>query len=151
MNNQKKTGSSLFLTELVIAILFFAVAATVCLQIIVRSHILTRDSKELNTAVSACSSISELVSGAGSFEDACRLIQEVFPTAEEEPEETSFTLYYDKNGQMTDSGECENIQDIKLSHDENFIYCSQKFTDSSKDEIIYELETVHHIKRRAVG
>lgn len=151
MNDHKKAGPVLFLAELVIAILFFAVAGTVCLQIIVRSHTLTRDSKDLNQAVAACSSVAELVSGADSFEDALRLMKEVFPEAEESSsDETVFTLYYDKEGQVTDQSKCDNIQNITLSCDEDFIYCSQKFEDSGSDKTVYELETVHHIKRRAV-
>ena len=60
MNKQPSRRSSLFLMELIIAILFFSLASTVCVRIFVKSHTLEQESIQLNHAVSAASSVAEI-------------------------------------------------------------------------------------------
>lgn len=60
MNNQPSRRSSLFLMELIIAILFFSLASTVCVRIFVKSHTLEQESIQLNHAVSAATSVAEI-------------------------------------------------------------------------------------------
>lgn len=60
MNKQPSRRSSLFLTELIIAILFFSLASTVCVRIFVKSHTLEQESIQLNHAISAASSVAEI-------------------------------------------------------------------------------------------
>ena len=50
--------SSLFLLELMIAILFFCLTSAVCVQIFVKAH--TRETQELNTALEKVSGYTEL-------------------------------------------------------------------------------------------
>lgn len=52
--------SSLFLLELIIAILFFSLASAVCVQFFVKSRIISEDTKNLNIAVQQVSSQAEL-------------------------------------------------------------------------------------------
>ena len=60
MNKQPTRRSSLFLMELIIAILFFSLASTVCVRIFVKSHTLEQESIQLNHAVLAASSVAEI-------------------------------------------------------------------------------------------
>ena len=60
MNKQPSRRSSLFLMELIIAILFFSLASTVCVRIFVKSHTLEQESVQLNHAISAASSVAEI-------------------------------------------------------------------------------------------
>lgn len=52
--------SSLFLLELMIAILFFCLASAVCVQIFVKAHTTSRGTQELNTALEKVSGYTEL-------------------------------------------------------------------------------------------
>ena len=52
-------SSSLFLMELILAILFFSVASAVCVQIFVKSHLISRQSEELSQAVTLCTNSAE--------------------------------------------------------------------------------------------
>ena len=52
--------SSLFLLELMIAILFFCLAFAVCVQIFVKAHTISRETQELNTALEKVSGYTEL-------------------------------------------------------------------------------------------
>ena len=56
--------SSLFLLELIIAILFFSLTSAVCVQIFVRAHLISRQTQELNTAL-------EKVSGSAAGRCQC--------------------------------------------------------------------------------
>lgn len=52
--------SSLFLLELIIAILFFSLTSAVCVQIFVRAHLISRQTQELNMALEKVSGFSEV-------------------------------------------------------------------------------------------
>ncbi len=57
--NHRSSRSSLFLMELILVILFFSLASAVCVQMFVRSHVLSSTSVELNNAVVWCESMAE--------------------------------------------------------------------------------------------
>ncbi len=61
MGAQNKTRSSLFLIELIIAILFFSLGAAVCVQAFVRAHTLTGEARDLSFASSVVSSAANVV------------------------------------------------------------------------------------------
>ena len=48
---RKNSSSSLFLMELIIAILFFSLASTVCIQLFVKAHLLTERSVNINQSI----------------------------------------------------------------------------------------------------
>lgn len=56
----KSSKSSLFLMELILAILFFALSSAVCIQLFVKSHILENTSTEENHALLLCQNLSEI-------------------------------------------------------------------------------------------
>lgn len=78
----KKRESFLFLIELMISILIFFVVAAVCLLIFSKAHRMNCSSQELNLASRAEANLAELISSAGSMEEAEKLIREAFPEAE---------------------------------------------------------------------
>lgn len=59
----KSSKTSLFLMELIIAILFFALASAVCIQLFVKSHLLGRSTQEENHALLMCQNLTELYLG----------------------------------------------------------------------------------------
>lgn len=59
----KTSKSSLFLMELIIAILFFALASAVCIQLFVKSHLLGNTTAEENHALLLCQNLSEIYLG----------------------------------------------------------------------------------------
>lgn len=56
----KSSKSSLFLMELILAILFFALSSAVCIQLFVKSHILENTTTEENHALLLCQNLSEI-------------------------------------------------------------------------------------------
>ena len=75
-------SSSLFLMELILAILFFSVASAVCVQFFVKSHLLNLESKALTHAVNECSGAAEIISTADSLTDGLTLLQAQYPHAD---------------------------------------------------------------------
>ena len=61
MRAQSNTRSSLFLIELIIAILFFSLGAAVCVQAFAKAHTLTGQARDLSFASSAVSSAASAV------------------------------------------------------------------------------------------
>lgn len=58
MNNHN-SRSGLFLMELIISIFIFSIAATICIQLFIGSHILSKKSVALNNAVIWCQNMAE--------------------------------------------------------------------------------------------
>ncbi|WP_394922754.1 hypothetical protein [uncultured Robinsoniella sp.] len=65
MKKNTPSKSSLFLIELIIAILFFTVASGICIQLFSKSFLLSQSSKNLSTS-------SRLVSNTAEVLDSCR-------------------------------------------------------------------------------
>ena len=59
MKNRALSGSGLFLIELLIGLLIFAIASAICLRIFVASHQISAGSVELNHAVVAAQNSAE--------------------------------------------------------------------------------------------
>ena len=51
--------SSLFLLELILAVLFFSVASALCIQIFIKAHLMSQDARDLNFAVNEVSNMAE--------------------------------------------------------------------------------------------
>ncbi len=60
MDRHPARRSGLFLLELILAILFFILASTVCVRLFVKSHTLEQDSANLDRAVNIAVSIAEV-------------------------------------------------------------------------------------------
>ena len=82
MHSQKHVRTSgIFLIELILAIFFFSLASAVCVQIFVKSHLLSRASQRLSHAVNECCSIAEVLTGADSLDTANAQLEAVYPQA----------------------------------------------------------------------
>ena len=85
--------SSLFLLELILAVLFFSVASALCIQIFTKAHLMSQDARDLNFAVNEVSSMAEQMSD-GTLQDAaayasCEKADAVYVlTVHYEPEDT---------------------------------------------------------------
>lgn len=61
MKERSRSKSFLFLTELCIAILFFAITCAVCVQMYGKAKIISNQSRDLANAVNICENIASLV------------------------------------------------------------------------------------------
>jgi len=86
-------SSSLFLLELIFAILFFSIASAVCVKIFAASHNMSLDAQAMNWAVSECSGLAEIVCTADSERTAALAVEKVY----EDCENLSKGIFCDKN------------------------------------------------------
>lgn len=126
MKKLTSSGSGLFLLELMISIVFFAIAAAGCVQIFAKAHLLSTQAEELDQAVSIAQSLVETSSGQ---------------VAE------SKTWYFDSLG-----GECERAdasyqaevtiqEEGTLRQIQVSVSDAQADAENSVQEPIYQLET----------
>lgn len=103
--------NSLFLMELILSILFFALTAAVCLQLFVKAHVLSQDTINLNHAVTEAQNFAEVfLAGDGSlrrFPDY--FIDQLTPDScsyDDSGILCSFTLFYDKDWNPSGLSDC---------------------------------------------
>ena len=75
MKVKESSRSSLFLLELMISIVFFALAAAGCVQVFAKAHMLSQEAGRLDMAVSVAQSLAEACSGSR-LEDSQRYYDE---------------------------------------------------------------------------
>lgn len=92
MHIQPTRRSSLFLMELIIAILFFSLASSICVRVFVKSHSLEKESINLNHAVTAATSAAEIFRN---HEQPFSILSELYPDGSSLDD--TFEIYYDNN------------------------------------------------------
>lgn len=98
--------SSLFLLELILAVLFFSVASALCIQIFTKAHLMSQDARDLNFAVNEVSSMAEQISAGTLHSD----------TAASSDDTAS-----DPSTQMPD----DSLQDAAAYYDSGYASCEK--------------------------
>lgn len=127
--------STLFLLELLMAILLFSLAATVCVQIFVKSHTLEKESTELTKAVFLSTSVAEIFRSNDNYEE---LLFDEFPHAVFE--DRTYLIYCDENFSPSASSGTyclKFVTDIDDAFTTGHIYVYKMSDDST---LIYDLE-----------
>ena len=115
--------SSLFLLELMIAILFFCLASAVCVQIFVKAHTISRETQELNTALEKVSGYTELFLADALTEDQ--------------------KIYYDADWQECSEDKASYLIEIQVEPDGKLLhgtFTAKRLTGEQEKEI-YSAET----------
>lgn len=106
MNNHKNVRSSLFLIELILAILFFALGSAVCVQAFAKAYVMGESSRDLTFASSQASSAAAVIKYAGTDLAA---VQQYFSYVIEEDGE--FQIFYNQS-----YAECQPFEGIYILH-----------------------------------
>ncbi len=142
MNQQPARRSSLFLMELIVAILFFSLAAAVCVRLFVKSHTLEQDSVSLTHAVNAASSAADIFR---SQNDVYSFLKEQFPKGEKT--ETGYAYYYDEHWKLCSASEgCFTVQ---FSTADASDLLKGTITVTKGNELLYELTVQKYIPKEA--
>ena len=75
-------SSSLFLMELILAILFFSVAAGICVQFFVKARLMSREAASLDAAVAYCTSAAEAILAGNDMDSVRENLASVYPEAD---------------------------------------------------------------------
>ena len=137
--------SSLFLLELIFAILFFSVTSAVCVQVFVKSHTLSTQAHDLTQASRRAGDVAELITASTSPDDMKNLLDAVNIASE------NFTIFYDSDfipcsqetavwqlsGTWNLNGQ---LLDVQLD--------VTKLTSGVEADVFYQLPVRHHLQRR---
>lgn len=148
-NNARKTG--LFLMELIIAILFFSLAATICIQLFVKSHMISERSIALNHSILLAQNTAEIFYATnGDPEKMASLLGcgESSGTAAiaDIDNASTLTLFYTDKFDCLDPAEAASAvfqQTISLYADSDpaLITCHIVISGLSSGDVIYSLDT----------
>lgn len=148
-NNARKAG--LFLMELIIAILFFSLAATICIQLFVKSHMISERSIALNHSILLAQNTAEIFYATnGDPEKMASLLGcgESSGTAAiaDSDNASTLTLFYTDKFDCLDPAEAASAvfqQTISLYADSDpaLITCHIVISELSSGDVIYSLDT----------
>lgn len=139
--------SSLFLLELVLSILFFAVASAACVQLFIHSHILSVNARELNRSVLEVSSIAELTKATSDSAALQNTLLALYPQAER-INESMIHIYYNSSFAPSSKERSSYTLVIQLSQEDHTLCAALNMQDPKKDRSIYALDVIHHLPRR---
>lgn len=86
--------SSLFLLELILAVLFFSVASALCIQIFTKAHLMSQDARDLNFAVNEVSSMAEQMPD-DSLQDSAAYYNSSYASCEKADAVYVLTVHYE--------------------------------------------------------
>ena len=132
MEQQPTKRSSIFLMELIIAILFFSLAATVCVRVFVKSHSLEQESIQLNHSISAATSVAEIFR---SQEQPFLILEKVYPDGIKL--DNTYQFFYDKNWSLCDKETASYTVSLKITFDHSYEIADIQVT--AADKCIYDL------------
>lgn len=133
--------SSLFLLELIIAILFFSLASAVCVRFFVKAHTISRDAVELNNALEKVSGYAEVFLAADSFSAYIEDYTDGQLVAENDSE---YLIYYNSDWEICGSADASYTIEIQISENgslEHALFTAYRLSDTAADSEIYSLET----------
>lgn len=140
----KHSKSSLFLMELILALLFFSLASTVCIRLFVKAHTISTDTQDLNYAVTQSQNLAEAFLGLDGDMEQLKLLFENSTLSEDGKLLTITEAEYVSTLQLTiHYCDCINPIGSNISADINV-------SRPNAAEPIYTLHVDHHIAERMV-
>lgn len=148
-NNARKTG--LFLMELIIAILFFSLAAAICIQLFVKSHMISERSIALNHSILLAQNTAEIFYATNGNPEkmasllGCRESSDTAAVADSDNASTLTLFYTDKFDRLDPAQAASAVfqQTISLYADSDpaLITCHVVISEPSSGAVIYSLDT----------
>ena len=120
--------SSLFLLELILAVLFFSVASALCIQIFTKAHLMSQDARDLNFAVNEVSSMAEQMSD-GTLQDAA--------------------AYYDSSYASCKKADAVYVLTVHYEPEDTLLKAHISMDTIADNRNIYALDVTKHRQRRA--
>lgn len=153
VRRNRARSSSLFLMELIIAILFFSVGSAVCVQFFVKSHLLNHDSDALNHAVNECAGTAEIIQTSDDLAGAIDILKNLYPNGsypdiQADTKAADIVIYYDDAFKECIKDETAYLLSLHIESDERMISADMHVTSADSETYIYELSIKHHIARR---
>ncbi|MBQ3796326.1 MAG: hypothetical protein II842_08570 [Butyrivibrio sp.] len=104
MNTQENSRTSLFLMELIIVILFFALASAICLRLFAGAHLMAENDRNLNHALIWSQNLSESFYGSkGRIHQMLNQYPDAFISLSDNETDGSIVLFFDEEWKQVDN------------------------------------------------
>lgn len=144
----KHSKSALVLMELIIVILFFSLASTVCIQLFAKSHLLSQKTVNENHAVIHAQNLAEcFLATEGNTVEIASLLGATASV----PDEGKVILLFDKNWDPCDEHRAHYTASLVVQPEANGLIAADISIEpylSDFTEPIYSLTVMHHIPER---
>ena len=151
--------SSLFLLELILAVLFFSVASALCIQIFTKAHLMSQDARDLNFAVNEVSSMAEQIS-AGTLHPATAASSgDTAASSDDTASDPSTqisndawqddTAYYDSSYASCEKADAVYVLTVHYEPEDTLLKAHISMDTIADNRNIYTLDVTKHRQRRA--
>ena len=151
--------SSLFLLELILAVLFFSVASALCIQIFTKAHLMSQDARDLNFAVNEVSSMAEQISAgtlhpatAASSDDTAASSDDTASDPSTQISNDAWqddTAYYDSSYASCEKADAVYVLTVHYEPEDTLLKAHISMDTIADNRNIYTLDVTKHRQRRA--
>ena len=150
--------SSLFLLELILAVLFFSVASALCIQIFTKAHLMSQDARDLNFAVNEVSSMAEQISAdtlhpdtaASSDDTAASSGDTASDPSTQMPDDSlqDATAYYNSSYASCEKADAVYVLTVHYEPEDTLLKAHISMDTIADNRNIYTLDVTKHRQRR---
>ena len=151
--------SSLFLLELILAVLFFSVASALCIQIFTKAHLMSQDARDLNFAVNEVSGMAEQISSGTLHPDTAASSDDTAASSGDTASDPSTqisndtwqddTAYYDSSYASCEKADAVYVLTVHYEPEDTLLKAHISMDTIADNRNIYTLDVTKHRQRRA--
>ena len=144
--------SSLFLLELILAVLFFSVASALCIQIFTKAHLMSQDARNLNFAVNEVSSMAEQISAGTLHSDTAASSDDTASDPSTQMPDDSLqdaAAYYDSGYASCEKADAVYVLTVHYEPENTRLKAHISMDTIADNRNIYTLDVTKHRQRRA--
>lgn len=144
--------SSLFLLELILAVLFFSVASALCIQIFTKAHLMSQDARDLNFAVNEVSSMAEQISAGTLHSDTAASSDDTASDPSTQMPDDSLqdaAAYYDSSYASCEKADAVYVLTVHYEPENTLLKAHISMDTVADNRNIYTLDVTKHRQRRA--
>ena len=144
--------SSLFLLELILAVLFFSVASALCIQIFTKAHLMSQDARDLNFAVNEVSSMAEQISAGTLHSDTAASSDDTASDPSTQMPDDSLqdaAAYYDSSYASCKKADAVYVLTVHYEPENTLLKAHISMDTIADNRNIYALDVTKHRQRRA--
>ena len=144
--------SSLFLLELILAVLFFSVASALCIQIFTKAHLMSQDARDLNFAVNEISSMAEQISAGTLHSDTAASSDDTASDPSTQMPDDSLqdaAAYYDSGYASCEKADAVYVLTVHYEPENTLLKAHISMDTVTDNRNIYTLDVTKHRQRRA--
>lgn len=144
--------SSLFLLELILAVLFFSVASALCIQIFTKAHLMSQDARDLNFAVNEVSSMAEQISAGTLHSDTAASSDDTASDPSTQMPDDSLqdaAAYYDSSYASCKKADAVYVLTVHYEPEDTLLKAHISMDTVADNRNIYTLDVTKHRQRRA--